>query len=341
LFTKGKCERFRFRQFHTSPTAPAAFRMLDVLLQVPGWLLAHTPEALLRGFASLLGRVVYACVRGRRRVMLRNLAAVFPERGARWQCAIARESCVRLVETVLLALATPHFSKERVRAIARLDGTAEAYFRECADRPRPIVLGSAHLAYWEALSWLPVLADFPMPELSTIYRPLRNPGLNDWVVRTRGRFGVALLSRKSGIHNALHILRRNGLVNVLFDQNAGGHGTLTSFFGRRISMTELPALLVGKTNADLRLIGTRRTGFWRVEIFIRDCPHDGTLAGMMAALNIAFEDVLRTDQEVCASWLWAHDRWKINELPVQLAKITEKRNLLEEDARFRASRAKL
>jgi len=315
--------------------------MLEAFLQVLGWVLARTPEPALRGFAGVLGRMVFACIGGRRVVMLRNLAAVFPERGAEWHQTIARESCVRLVETGLLALATPHFSENRVRAIARLDATAEAYFRECEARPRPIVLGSAHLAYWEALSWLPVIAGFPMPELSTIYRPLRNPSLNNWVVRTRGRFGVALLSRKSGIHTALHILRRNGLVNVLFDQNAGGHGTLTSFFGRRISMTELPALLVGKTRADLRLIGTRRTGFWRVEIFIRDCPHDGTLAGMMSALNLAFEDVLRTDREVCASWLWAHDRWKINELPVQLAKITGKRNLLEEDARFRKSRAGL
>jgi hypothetical protein len=46
---------------------------------------------------------------------------------------------------------------------------------------------------------------------------------------------------------------------------------------------------------------------------------------------------MRSDEGVCASWLWAHDRWKINELPVELKKITEKRNLLAEDARFRAS----
>jgi KDO2-lipid IV(A) lauroyltransferase len=309
---------------------------MTVLLKLTGWLMAHAPEAMLNWLADGLGRLMFAGMNHRRVVMLGNLAAVFPERSDAWHRAVARESCIRLVETGLLALASPYFSRERLRRMARFDSSAENYFREVASRPRPIVTGSAHLAYWEALCWMSVLTDIPLPELSTIYRPLRNPKMNDWIVGTRGRFGAALLSRKSGIHTALHILRRNGLVNVLFDQNAGGHGTLTSFFGRRISMTELPALLAEKTGADLRLLGTRRTAFWRMEIFVRDVPHDGTVSGMLSALNIAFEDLLCADVEVCAGWLWAHDRWKINDLPVELAKITAKRNLLEADARFRA-----
>ena len=101
-------------------------------------------------------------------------------------------------------------------------------------------------------------------------------------------------------------------------------------------MTELPALLAGKTGAELVFIGTRRTAFWRMEIFVRTVTHDSTPAGMLGGLNLAFEDLLVADEEVCAGWLWAHDRWKINELPVQLAKLLAKRNLLEEDARFRA-----
>jgi len=311
--------------------------MTGFLLYLAGWVIAHTPEALLRGLSVALGWVMYLGAGRRRHVMLRNLQAVYPDRPASWRRGVARESCHRMIETGLLALAAPHFSVERVRRMARLDPGATAFLAEIEKEPRAVVLGSAHLAYWEALTWLPVLTAVPMPEPSTIYRPLRNAALNEWIVRTRGRFGVKLLSRKSGIHAALHVLQRRGLVNVLFDQNAGGHGTLTTFFGRRISMTELPALLVSRTGADLRLMGTRRTAFWRMDIFVRPAPHDGTTAGILAALNIAFEDLLRADEGICASWLWAHDRWKINELPVELKKITEKRNLLAEDARFRAA----
>lgn len=310
--------------------------MTKAWLKILGWTLAHAPESLLEIVARGLGSLMFSFGRGRRKVMLRNLAAVFPDRPTSWHYAVARASCDRLIETGLLSLASPYFPVERLRRMARLDASAEEYFRETAARPRPIVVGSAHLAYWEALTWLPVISDVPLPELSTVYRPLRNPALNDWVVQTRSRFGVHLLSRKSGIHAGLHILRRNGLVNVLFDQNAGGHGSLTTFFGRPVSMTELPALLVEKVDADLRLLGTRRTAFWRAEIFIREAPHDGTTSGMMTALNIAFERLLVAEPEICASWLWAHDRWKINRLPTELAKVTAKRNLLEADAAFRA-----
>lgn len=310
-----------------------------IAVQIAGWVLAHTPEPILRAGSAVLGWVMFVGFPKRRAVMRRNLAAVFPERDAHWHEQTARESCTRLVETGLLAIAAPYFSRERIRRMARFDAAAETYFREAVARPRPIVAGSAHLAYWEALSWMPVLADFPLLQVSSIYRPLRNPALNDWVVRTRSRFGGVLLSRKSGIHAGLHILRRNGLLNVLFDQNAGGHGTLTSFFGRRVSMTELPALFVEKTGAELCLLGTRRTGFWRVEVFAQPLAHDGTSAGVLSALNIAFEDLLRRDEEICRSWLWAHDRWKINELPADLARAMAKRNQLEDDARIRAQRA--
>ena len=311
--------------------------MVEPLLSAAGWLLAHTPGFLLRGFSVVLGRIVYLGAGRRRRVMRRNLREVVPGKSEAWRTSIAHESCTRMIETGLLALASPHFSAERIRRSAHVTPDSVAALASARARGRPVVLGSAHLAYWEALSWLGLVAGAEIPELSTIYRPLRNPALNRWVVRTRSRFGVRLLSRKSGIHAALHILRRGGLVNVLFDQNAGGHGTLTTFFGRPISMTELPALLVARSGAELWLIGTRRTGFWRTEIFLRPAPHDGTTAGVLAALNLAFEDLLRTDENVCASWLWLHDRWKINELPVELRKITERRNLLADDARFRAA----
>jgi len=310
--------------------------MIERLLHLAGWLLVRTPEPLLRGLSVALGDLVHLLAGQRRRVMRRNLAEVFPDRPAAWRKWVARESCRRMVETGLLAIAAPHLPVERIRAMARMDATAQDFARAVRARPRPIVAGSAHLAYWEALTWIPVLVDQPGPQLSTVYRPMRNPALNRWVVATRSRFGALLLSRRSGIHQALHILQRGGLVNVLFDQNAGGHGTLTTFFGRKISMTELPALLVSRTGADLVLIGTRRTGFWRLEIFVHPAPHDGTTAGVLAALNLAFEDLLRKEEEICASWLWLHDRWKISELPVELKKITEKRNLLAEDARSRA-----
>src|SRR5271154_533200 len=108
--------------------------MVESLLNVTGWLLARTPELLLRGLAALLGWAMFAGFGRRRRLMLRNLAAVFPERPAAWHRTIARESCNRMIETGLLALASPHFSLTRVKNMARFDASATSYFQETAVR---------------------------------------------------------------------------------------------------------------------------------------------------------------------------------------------------------------
>ena len=60
------------------------------------------------------------------------------------------------------------------------------------------------------------------PEFGSIFRPLDNPSADEFVKRSRERFGMRLLSRKEGFAEALKILRRRGLIGVLFDQNEIG-----------------------------------------------------------------------------------------------------------------------
>ena len=50
----------------------------------------------------------------------------------------------------------------------------------------------------------------PFPEFGIIFRPLDNAAANDWVTRSRERFGMRMLSRKEGFAEALKILRRRG-----------------------------------------------------------------------------------------------------------------------------------
>src|SRR5204863_7511417 len=126
------------------------------------------------------------------------------------------------------------------------------------------IVCSPHLACWEAQTAQPLLVPGPFPEFGIIFRPLHNPAANAFVQRSRERFGMKLLSRKEGFAAALKILRRRGFVGVLFDQNAGMQGALTTLFGRVCSTTELPGLMAEKFDA--RVFGTFpiRRAFWRV-----------------------------------------------------------------------------
>lgn len=305
--------------------------MLTLLLQLVGRTIAWTPEFLLRGFSAALGEALYRGSSRRRRLSRSNLDHAFPDRPVDWQVATARASCRRLVETGLLSLASPYLSDARLRRIARLHPAATRIFEDWHRTPRPALVCTPHLAHWEAQTWLGLLSPVPLPEFGVIFRPLRNPAVNEFVKRTRERFGMRLLSRKDGFQESLKILRRRGVVGVLFDQNSRDTGALTTFFGRVASTSELAGLLAEKYRADVIAIYPRRTAFWRVELRFEPLTTTGRAADVTIALNRWLETKLEQDDTLCACWLWSHDRWRNQVHPPRRLRLEAKRNLLAHD----------
>jgi heptosyltransferase-2 len=310
--------------------------VLKIFLKTLGWVLAHTPELLLRVLATGLGAAIFLGSPRRRRIVLANLDHAFPDRGAVWAQRMGRESCRQMVETALLSFAAPFLSERRLKQIARVSPSGETWVREYAANPRPTVFGTVHCAHWEAQAWFGLLcAPTPLPEFGIIFRPLDNATADAFVKTTRERYGMRLLSRRDGFAEALKILRRRGCIGLLFDQNAGLQGALTTFFGRVCSTTELPGLLAEKFSTDVRTFYPRRTGFWRVEITSDAIVHDGTTVGVTFALNRWLEQALAADDKLCASWLWAHDRWRHQDAPEKRLRLESKRNLLAADCAAR------
>ncbi|HEY1847698.1 MAG TPA: glycosyltransferase family 9 protein, partial [Opitutaceae bacterium] len=303
-------------------------------LNVLGRLTAAAPEPLLRAACVAAGEAILWLAPRRRRVLRSNLHHAFPGRPRSWRRSVARESSRRLVETFLLSAAGPFLSKARMRRIATLGPSAEALVREIAERPRPVVLGTLHLALWETQTWLPALSPVPLPTFGIIYRPLDNRAADDAIKRDRERHGMRLLSRREGFAEAMALLRGNGVVGVLVDQNAGSRGALSLVLGRVCSSTELPGILAEKFGAEVRGFRARRTGFWRVTFECEALACDGTSAGATIALNQWYERSME-DDELCRSWLWAHDRWRNQDVPERRLRLQAKRNLLGDELRIR------
>ncbi|MFT3870363.1 MAG: glycosyltransferase family 9 protein [Nibricoccus sp.] len=305
--------------------------MLKLLLQSIGWLLAHTPQFLLRTFSWLLGHAIFYLLRRRRRLFFSNLDHAFPERTRAWQAKIARQSSCRFVETALLSFASPFISDTRLRRIASATPEVTQFFIDHHAQPYPLIVAAPHIAYWESLTTLGLFMDVPMPEFGVIFRPLDNPTADAWVKATRERHGMRLLSRKDGLAESFRILRRKGVVGVLFDQNAGLQGALSTLFGRVCSTSELSGMLVERSGARIMAFYPRRLGFWKLRLEAEEVRHDGTTAGAMLALNRWLETKLSTDDNLCASWLWSHDRWRHQDIPEKRLRLESKRNLLAAD----------
>lgn len=309
--------------------------MLTSFLKILGWILAHTPEPLLAGFSAVVGTFIHTAIPRRRRLLHSNLSHAFPERSAAWIHRTARLSCRRLVETGLLSIASPYLSEARLRRIGRLHPDAVRLLDENLASPRGAVLGSLHFAYWETQTWLGLLSPATRGKIAAIYRPLDHPTLDAFVQRTRSRFGMTLFSRKEGFVQAMRMLKQRGSVGVLFDQNAGMQGALTTLMGRVCSTTELPGIMAEKTGSDLQVIYPRRLGFWRVQIEMERVPFDGTAEDATIALNRRLEEKLRGDEDLCASWLWSHDRWRNQDMPTKRLRLELKRDLLAHELQAR------
>ena len=302
--------------------------MLKLLLQTIGWLIAHTPQIVLRGFSWTLGHVVFLLLPRRRRLFFSNLDHAFPDRTRAWQSTIALESSCRLVETALLSLASPFLSDRRLREIATMAPEAVQFFADHHEQAYPLIVASPHIAYWESLTSLGLFMDVPLPEFGVIFRPLDNPTADAWVKSTRERHGLRLLSRKDGLAESFRILRRKGVVGVLFDQNAGMQGALTSLFGRVCSTSELPGMLVERSGARIMAFYPRRLGFWKLRFEADEVLHGGTANGTTIGLNRWLEAKLANDDNLCASWLWSHDRWRHQDIPEKRLRLEAKRDLL-------------
>lgn len=309
--------------------------MLTLLLKSTGWLLAHTPESALQVLSRILGDLIYLLSSKRRRLVLSNLHHAFPEFDRQSLKKIGRTSCHRLVETGLLSVASPYLSVARIQEIAHLTPRAAEIFAEQARNPKPTILATLHLAYWETLTWLQALSKHPLRPIGAIFRPLDNPGLDRFIRETRARFGMKLLSRKEGFAEAIRMLRAKESVGILFDQNAGLQGALTTLLGRVCSTTELPGILAEKFSADVFVIYPRRLAFWRVALDLEPVTYDGTSAHLTVQLNRWCEDALRNDPVLRQSWLWSHNRWRNQDMPELRLRLEAKRNFLDVETSIR------
>lgn len=305
--------------------------MVLAILAILGKFFAAAPECVAASIARVFGALIYYGMRSRRRLLLSNLHHAFPEKQPAWHRRIARESCRRMVEMSLFALASPYFAKARIRKMFKPDAGAVDIFERFSKGETPFVALTPHFSLMEAETLSPAFCDnFQKPNIGVFYRPFKSKALERRIKQTRERFGVKLLSKKDGFAEAINILRENGASVVLFDQNTGKYGALTLFMGRVVSTSQLAGLLAEKVGAKPVGFYIERTGFWRGTLRGEEICTTPNADIITIAGNVWLEQKLRGSDNLCADWLWMHNRWKIQHRPDRRFRLEQKRDLLPE-----------
>ena len=253
---------------------------------------------------EVLGQVAWLVSPKHRRLVTRNLriATAAEAPGAAEIRRRVRETFIRAGGNMLGSIRAVTMPPKELREHIAITGLE--HVRGPIVAGRGVVVVWSHMGNWEVLAQL-------VPELGEqvrggpIYRPLENPLLDRLTVRRRTQQGAVLFNKHDGFNGPASVLRGGGVVSVMTDQRAGGHGELCPFFGRLSSCTPLPGLLARRTGAAMVTISitSLSTGRWRLTI--RPVPDKARTPEILRHLETAMRDQL-TDV------FWFHDRWRVD-----------------------------
>ena len=178
-----------------------------------------------------------------------------------------------------------------------------------------VIIIGPHFGPWELASYA---LGAHITDAATIYKPLKNRYINNYIIRTREKIvHLELISSKNALRPVLGKLRQGNAVVILFDQNAGKKGIPATFFGKTAMTYPTPAALALQTgcpviHAHIQSDGELRR--FRI-IFGKPFPlidtgnREQDLLANTQQYNDYLENLVRSDP---ARWFgWLHNRWKI------------------------------
>lgn len=201
---------------------------------------------------------------------------------------------------------------ERLLEGARLTGTDRV--DELLARGRGLLILCAHLGNWELLAARTARAGYPC---AMVVKEVRNPRLNDWLLRSRTRYGNRVLPRQNSFRDCLRLLKGNGILGFMLDQNMiRTEGVFVEFFGRPACTSPGLAYLSAQAGAPVIPVSCLRIAGGH-EIRIGEPfepPPDRepeTIRAATQAYTRAIEEAIRRDPD---QWTWIHRRWRTRPL---------------------------
>lgn len=198
---------------------------------------ARLPPAAARSLGAGLGLLLWRTPNQFREVSHRNVDRCFPELPVAERRRLVKESLRSLALNVFEAGAMWHWPAQRLRQLTE-SVENESMLEVAQERGKGILVLAPHVGNWEYLSHWFTLRQASQP-LVSLYRPPRILELDEYLCRSRQRFGAVMAPVSAGgLRQLARALQRGHMAGILPDQEPlKEHGVFAPFFG-------IPALTV-------------------------------------------------------------------------------------------------
>ncbi len=292
-----------------SGSASARFRIEAVFIDALAWIFRWLPLPMSRWLAEMLGTVLAEMVGLRRRVALNNLKLALPNLSPQQHVAVFRGCWQHFTRVAAEMARIPRIDQRFVKRwmVFRNDEVFQSALRE----GKGALFVSGHFGNWEWLGAGMAQRGYPVTYVVTSQT---NPFAEEWLNRMRESAGIEIIPKRDAARGVLSALKRNRLVAILADQDAGEAGVFAPFFGRMASTPRGPAAFHLKTGAPIifggmvcRPDGRYEVSFERLKPPLTSGDRERDETTIMADLTARLEAQARSHPE---QYNWLHRRWK-------------------------------
>jgi Kdo2-lipid IVA lauroyltransferase/acyltransferase len=257
-----------------------------------------------------LGRLGYAPLGVRRRIVERQITAAFPEWDAEHVARVARGAYDHLgrlaVETALM----PSLGQRGVRDLVSRT-TGWELLERAATEKRGIVLIAGHFGNWELAGAYIAARGIP---LDVIVRRMSNPIFDRYLNKTRADLGMTVVYDSEAVRRTTRSIKEGRAIGFLADQGVLNlASTHVPFFGRPAKTPRGPAVFTLRHHVPTLFVAAVREPDGRFHVSFEPVPYEATgdrerdVDAIVASYTRILEGLVRKTPE---QYFWQHRRWK-------------------------------
>ncbi len=272
------------------------------------YLLSLLPFWVLYLFSDAVFIILFYVVKYRRKVVQQNLRNAFPKKTETERAKIERQFFGFLADLMVEAIKLISISEDQLKKHFTLNNPE--FLDTVFSRQKSVLGALGHYGNWEMAAQ--ILGFSTQKKKLFIYKPLKNEVLDQFIRKTRSRFGSIPIAMKATLRTLIQLKNEPKLTVFVSDQTPVREETqyFTSFLNQPTAVFLGIEKMAKMTNdpvifCDIRVI---KRGYYSCTFV--PLIEEPKLAAEHEITDLHVQYLEKVIREEPAYWLWSHRRWK-------------------------------